>query len=112
MDMKDILTNVPTKEDIADILAKMKDLTGTLPSKDDLARALGLKSRGGFGDGVLLPLTLLGAGIFVGAAVALLLAPKTGRDLRQDLGARASELRDACMGSERDDSLSSHVPVS
>ncbi len=112
MDMKDIISNFPTKEDIADIVAKMKDLTGTLPSKDELARAVGLQSRSGFSDDMLLPLTMFGAGILVGAAVALLFAPKAGRELREDLGTRASELRDEYLGSERGGSMSPHVPVS
>ncbi len=108
MTMKDILSNFPTKEDIAEIVGKMRDLTGSLPSKDDLSRAVGLQTRSGFTDDMLLPLTMFGAGILVGAAVALLFAPKSGRELREDIGTRASELQEQYMGGERSRQTSLH----
>lgn len=98
MTMKDIMSNFPTREDIAEIMSKMRDLTGTLPSKDELARAVGLQPRS---DDMLLPLTMFGAGILVGAAVALLFAPKAGRELREDLNDRARELREQYIGAQR-----------
>ena len=98
MTMKDIMNNFPTREDIAEIMSKMRDLTGTLPSRDDLAKAVGLQPRN---DDMLLPLTMFGAGILVGAAVALLFAPKAGRELREDLNDRAKEWRDQYVGTQR-----------
>jgi len=41
---------------------------------------------------VLSSVALLGVGLAVGAGVALLFAPKTGRELRDDLGRRATRL--------------------
>lgn len=41
---------------------------------------------------VLPAFALFGAGMLVGATVALLLAPKSGRELRDDLTRRASEI--------------------
>ena len=114
MTMKDIMSNFPAREDIAEIVAKMKDLTGALPSKDELTRAIGLQTRSNFGDDMLLPLTMFGAGILVGAAAALLFAPKPGRELRADLNDRAQELREHYMGAQQGtkSSASVHPPVS
>ncbi len=114
MTMKDIVSNFPTREDIAEIVTKMKDLTGTLPSKDDLRRGIGLQTRSNFTDDILLPLTVFGAGIMVGAAVALLFAPKPGRELREDLSDRAQELREHYMGTPRstESPADVHPPVS
>ncbi len=109
MTMKDIMSNFPTREDIAEIMSKMRDLTGTLPSKDELARAVGLQTRN---DDMLLPLTMFGAGILVGAAVALLFAPKPGRELREDLNDRARELREQYMGTQRSTAESVSAAVS
>ena len=41
---------------------------------------------------VLSSVAMLGVGLAVGASVALLFAPKTGRELRDDLGRRATRL--------------------
>jgi hypothetical protein len=42
---------------------------------------------------VLPALALFGLGVGIGAGVALLLAPQTGRELRDDLSARAGKLQ-------------------
>ena len=62
-------------------------------SQNDLLRPLGLQriepaSRAP----VLSAFALLGVGLAVGAGVALLFAPRTGRELRDDLGRRAVRL--------------------
>ncbi len=112
MDMKHIISNFPTREEIADIVARLRDLTGTLPSKSELAKAVGLQSRGGFGRDVLLPLTMFGGGLLVGAALALLFAPKAGPELREDPGPGADELHDEHIGSEGGSLMSTGVPAS
>ncbi len=53
--------------------------------KDDFLGLLGLQSKRTFTDEILGTLGTFGIGLLVGAGVALLLAPKPGRDLRQDL---------------------------
>jgi len=71
-------------------------LAGQLPAAEDIVRALGLqqyyRSRG---NNEMVPsLALFGAGLLVGAGLALLLAPTTGRELREEITERATELRD------------------
>jgi len=71
-----------------------KDFARSLPSTEDIIRALGLQSRRGNGSDVIPSVALFGAGLLVGAGLALLFAPTSGRELREGLGERASELRD------------------
>jgi gas vesicle protein len=40
----------------------------------------------------VVPATLFGVGLLVGAGVALMLAPKSGRELRRDLGRQANRI--------------------
>ena len=51
---------------------------------------------------------LFGAGLLVGAGLALLFAPSSGRELREELGERAAELRDRATGAA--ESTSSQFP--
>ena len=75
----------------------MKDITGNLPSIDELLRAI--QSRRGTRSNDLLPsLALFGAGLLVGAGLALLFAPKAGEELRDDIGERLHEVRDRING--------------
>ena len=53
--------------------------------KDDFLGMVGLQTKRSFTRELLGSLGPFGIGLVVGAAVALLLAPKPGRDLRQDL---------------------------
>jgi len=74
-----------------------KDFTRNLPSTEDLIRALGFQTRRTNGD-VVPSVALFGAGLLVGAGLALLFAPSSGRELREELGERAAELRDRATG--------------
>lgn len=66
-------------------LAKLKDM-----EKDDLLGLLGLSTKP-TATGQLVPaLATFGVGLLVGAGVALLLAPKPGRELRQEIRTRVS----------------------
>jgi gas vesicle protein len=56
--------------------------------KDDFLGLIGLQSKRSFTGELLGTLGTFGIGLLVGAGVALLLAPKPGRDLRQDLRAK------------------------
>jgi hypothetical protein len=61
-------------------------------SSDDLLSVLGLERRhSAFDNAVPTSLAFL-AGLAAGAGIALLLAPKSGREVRQDISNRASEL--------------------
>ncbi len=62
-------------------------------SKDDVLEKLGLQTRTSTGEWLLGALGFFGLGLLVGAATALLLAPKSGRELRNDLSAKARSLR-------------------
>jgi hypothetical protein len=53
--------------------------------KDDFLGLIGLQSKRSFTSELLGTLGTFGIGLLVGAGVALLLAPKPGRDLRHDI---------------------------
>ena len=59
---------------------------------DDLLAPLGLSRRRSH---VAQDLAMLGAGMLVGGALALMLAPASGRETRQRLAKKADELSDA-----------------
>jgi hypothetical protein len=62
---------------------KMQDIKNL--DKDDVLGMLGLEARRSDTSRVLKTLGTFGIGLVVGAGVALLLAPKAGSELRQDL---------------------------
>lgn len=62
---------------------KLKDV-----EKDDVLALMGLQSRRSAMDALLPALGLFGLGVLVGAGVGLLLAPKSGAELRGDLKER------------------------
>jgi YtxH-like protein len=53
--------------------------------KDAIVSRLGYEARTSTGEKLVSALGLFGVGVLVGAGVALLLAPKSGRDLRNDI---------------------------
>ena len=67
-----------------------KTLKKSLPDidKDDVLEAIGLESRRSAGDKMVTGLALFGAGVLVGVGLGLMLAPKPGRELRDDLRQR------------------------
>src|SRR4051812_35445175 len=75
--------------------AAMRDGLNSLQtlSSDDILAALGLEKRRSPVTGVILPsVALFAAGAVVGAAAAMLLAPKTGEALRRDLTNGAKDI--------------------
>jgi gas vesicle protein len=64
-------------------LSELSDL-----SKDDILSALGLAAKPSTQDRLLGTLGVFGLGLLIGAGAALLLAPKSGQGLREDLGER------------------------
>lgn len=77
---------------------RLSDLRGL--SKADVLAAIGLASKRSASERILGSLSIFGVGLLVGGAAALLLAPKTGTDLREDLGQRFKKLRDERMGQD------------
>jgi gas vesicle protein len=71
---------------------KIRDLTDL--DKDDILGALGLQSRSSTTGWLFGTLGLFGLGMVVGAGVALMLAPKTGTELRRDLEGRIKTVRE------------------
>jgi hypothetical protein len=71
----------------------LKDITD-LEGKDLLA-AVGLASRESTTSRILSIAGIFASGVLTGGIVALLLAPKTGRGLREDLGNRIRSVPDA-----------------
>jgi gas vesicle protein len=65
---------------------KLQDLKDM--DKDDFLGLVGLQTKRTFTSELLGTLGTFGIGLLVGAGIALLLAPKPGRDLRHDLRAK------------------------
>jgi hypothetical protein len=66
-------------------LRDLKDM-----DKDDFLGLIGLQSKHSFTRELLGTLGTFGIGLLVGAGVALLLAPKPGRDLRGEIRAKVA----------------------
>jgi len=73
-------------------MISMRDLKKL--DRDDLLEWVGLQ-RSGSNDWVAPALTALGVGLLVGAGLGLLLAPKPGAELRDDLRDRLRSAQDA-----------------
>ena len=54
-------------------------------SKDDILGALGLETKQTVGDNLVPGLLMLGLGLAIGVGIGMLLAPKSGGELREDL---------------------------
>ncbi len=67
-------------------------LIESLPTREDLVNALGLASRRSTTADFASVIGIFGAGLLIGAGLALLFAPKSGEDLRHDLGERLSSI--------------------
>jgi hypothetical protein len=65
---------------------KLQDIRNM--DKDDFLGILGLETKHSFTNQLLGTLGTFGIGLLVGAGVALLLAPKAGSELRQDIRAK------------------------
>jgi hypothetical protein len=88
-------------------LSDIKDM-----SKDDLLGILGLTTKPTASERMLSSLSMLGIGLLCGAGVALLLAPKSGQDLRDDLGQRLRELRAKSSNDAEDVESNNHASTS
>jgi YtxH-like protein len=63
-----------------------------IPSTDEILRSIGLQVRQS--RSVAPSVALFGAGLLVGAGLALLFTPSNGRELREEIGGRAASLRE------------------
>lgn len=61
---------------------------------DDVLSKLGLQMRASTTDYLFPVIGIFGAGILVGAGVALMFAPKSGAMLREDIGRKAMDLKE------------------
>jgi hypothetical protein len=61
----------------------------TRPTKDDILEYLGLQTRKSAMDYAVPALSLFAGGVAFGAALGLLLAPRPGRELREEIARRA-----------------------
>ncbi len=73
---------------------KIEDILQALPSKEDLASAIGLEARPAPTADLLAAFGIFGAGIVLGAGLALLFAPKSGHAIRHDIAEKVGELGD------------------
>lgn len=69
-----------------------KDIVRNLPSTEEILRALGLRAY--HETHYMSGIALFGAGLLVGAGLALLFAPTSGRELRDQVGERAQQARE------------------
>lgn len=79
----------------------IEDILSALPSREELARSIGRQRQPANGD--LLPAVgAFGAGLLLGAGLALMFAPKPGSALREDIAAKVGEVRDRLGGADAD----------
>jgi YtxH-like protein len=80
-------------------MTKIADtLADSLPTREAVINAIGLASRRSTSAELASVLSIFGAGLLVGAGLALLFAPKTGEELRRDLGDRLGATHDVDRG--------------
>jgi hypothetical protein len=79
---------------LPEVSRHLPEISRHLPSStDDLIRLVGLQRQSRSAD-LFSGVALFGAGLLVGAGLALLLAPTSGKELRDEIGERATELKD------------------
>ena len=76
----------------------MRDIMGRVQGAaqlqaEDLLDHLGLQRKTSVGEQILMTVGIFGAGLLVGAGLGILFAPKSGRELRGDIGTRVNDLK-------------------
>jgi hypothetical protein len=71
---------------------KIEDILQALPSKEDIASAVGLEERSSPSGDILTGFAIFGTGMILGAGLALLLAPKTGHEVRESIAEKVGEI--------------------
>jgi gas vesicle protein len=91
---------------------KLKELRNF--DKDDILEMMGLQTKSSTGAMLAGTLGTFGIGLLVGAGIGLLLAPKAGRELREDLRDRfrriPEDANDAIAGMSRESSPNASKP--
>lgn len=73
-------------------MIQASDVTKSLPSTDELLRAIGLQRTRS--NDLLGGVAVFGAGMLVGAGLALLFAPTSGAEIREQLGTRFEDAKE------------------
>lgn len=74
-------------------MMQTSDVVKNLPSTDEILRAVGLQRARG-GSELLGGVAVFGAGMLVGAGLALLFAPSSGAEMREQLGTRLEDAKE------------------
>lgn len=85
-----------SRESEKEKLMKLKDLRKM--DTDQVLGLIGLETKRSPSDALLTGLGTFSLGVLVGAGVALLLAPKSGRELRKDLGDKLQTVTEKPIG--------------
>jgi hypothetical protein len=72
----------------------IEDILNSLPSKEEIAQAVWKQTRQEPSGDFASALGIFGAGALLGAGLALLLAPKSGTELRQEVAERLHTRRE------------------
>jgi len=70
----------------------IEDILAALPSKEGIASAIGLEARASTTGEMLTAFGIFGTGMILGAGLGLLLAPKAGNEIRQDIVEKVGEI--------------------
>jgi hypothetical protein len=79
---------------IKDLVDSLYGGTENLPSRDDLMRALNMMPARSVTEQFVPAIGIFTAGVMLGAGLAMLLAPKTGAEMRQAIGERVNNFRE------------------
>jgi len=71
---------------------KIEDIMAALPSKEDIASTIGFEARSSESGDLLTALGIFGGGMILGGGLALLFAPKAGREIRHDIAEKVVEI--------------------
>jgi hypothetical protein len=77
---------------VGETMIQASDVTKSLPSTDELLRAIGLQRTRS--NDLLGGVAVFGAGMLVGAGLALLFAPSSGAEIREQLGTRFEDAKE------------------
>jgi hypothetical protein len=88
------MTHHNVQENIMSYVDRIRDRITDKIDTDHLLHTLGLRrmNESHLSETVLPALAIFGAGLLVGAGIALMTTPKSGRELRDDLSRRAGEI--------------------
>jgi len=89
---------------------KIEDILQALPSKEDIANAVGLEARSSPAGDMLAAFGIFGAGIILGAGLALLFAPKAGQEIRHDIAEKVGEMGERLRAQAPQTTASPHAP--